>query len=214
MVLLGLPLALPLLGLPPMAGCECDHEPTEPAAPAARDDQGATAGGDATDSSHGPAIALREPGPDVPPPSRFEVLEPSAAIGATRARGWASVADLRSGTTARLSLGNWLCRIWTHYGPPREVQRDGFVYAFRDRETGDVISAYSAGSGPALGGVILGEDGLPIAGAQQRVAGSVDAFVALVDATVPAPCELELPGDQGDLRVGVRDGEWFEESIE
>jgi len=203
-----------LLGLG-LAGCECDpaERPRERARSGAPE-QG-TAGGDATeDSSHGPAIALREWGPDVPAPARFEPIEPEAARTATRARGWSSIADLRSGATARLSLGNWLCRIWTHYGAPTAVQSDGFVYAFRDRETGDVISAYSAGSGPAMGGIVIGEDGLPIEGAQQRVSASVDAFVALMDATEPGACELELPGDHGAIRVGVRAGEWFEESIE
>lgn len=204
-VLCALSLSLALIG------CECDR--AEPPAPE-RAQVGTVGGDEAEDTSHGPAIAMRAPGPDVPPASRFEPIEPELARRATRARGWATIADLRSGATARLALGNWLCRVWTHYGAPTRIQDDGFVYAFRDRETGDVISAYSAGSGPAMGGIVIGEDGLPVAGAQQRVSASVDAFVALMDATVPAPCELELPGDQGAIRVGVRDGEWFEESIE
>lgn len=206
-----------LLATIALAGCECDRpEPSErPRATAADPAATGTAGGDATeDTSHGPAVALRGPGPDVPSADRFEPVDPELARRATRARGWATIADLRSGAPARLSLGNWLCRVWTHYGAPGAVQNDGFVYAFRDRETGDVISAYSAGSGPAMGGIVIGEDGLPLAGAQQRVTASVDAFVALMDATVPAPCELELPGDHGAIRVGVRDGEWFEDSIE
>lgn len=113
-----------------------------------------------------------------------------------------------------MALGNWLCRIWTHYGAPPQVQRDGFVYAFRDTETDEIITAYSAGSGPAMGGVILGADGFPVEGAQQRVAGSVNAFVTMIDATAPSDCELDVETDWGDTRIGVRGGEWFEESLQ
>jgi hypothetical protein len=153
-------------------------------------------------------------GLDVPPASRFERVDPEEAAGHVRARGWARLEDLQAGRPDRMSLGNWLCRIWTHYGPPSEVQEDGFVYAFRDRETGDVITAYSAGSGPALGGRILDEDGLLMPGAQARVAQSVDAFVSLMDATVPRDCELEIDTPYGRTRIGVRHGEWFEEDLD
>jgi hypothetical protein len=89
------------------------------------------------------------------------------------------------------------------------VRRDGFVYAFRDRETGDVISAYSGESGPALGGAAGGSDE-----ELSRIASSVDAFAALMDATEPAACQLEFETDYGRARVGVRAGEWFEESVD
>lgn len=197
-----------------LAGCECGADELS-RADRPRGGGPGSAGGDQTDDgSRGPAAALRAAGEGVPAPTRFEPIDPSQAAGSTRARGWASLEDLRGGATARLSLGNWLCRIWTHYGPPPEVQPDGFVYAFRDRESGEVITAYSAGSGPAMGGVIVGADRLPIAGAQQRVAASVDAFVALIDATTPVDCELALSTDYGPIRVGVRGGEWYEDNAD
>jgi hypothetical protein len=158
-------------------------------------------------------VALRQPGPEVPPPSRFVRVDIAEAAGHVRARGWARIEDLRAGRPDRMSLGNWLCRIWTHYGPPSEVQEDGFVYAFRDTASGDVITAYSAGSGPALGGRILDGEGRPIPGAQERVSASVDAFAALIDATVPRDCALEIDTPYGRTRIGVRDGEWFEEDV-
>jgi hypothetical protein len=202
-----------ILGLVSIAGCECAQESTEPPVAAPADESRSAGGAAVEDTSHGPAIPLRDPGEGVPEPSRFEPIDPELADGATRARGWASIQDLRAGATARLSLGNWLCRLWTHYGAPPQVQHEGFVYAFRDRETDDVITAYSSGSGPAMGGRIHGEDGLPMPGAQQRVTASVDAFVAMIDATAPTDCALEIETDYGDTRVGVRGGEWFEESL-
>ncbi len=205
-------LAIVVLGVA-LSGCECESDGSR----AARSDPpgSGSAGGDETeDSSHGPAVALREPGPEVPLPSRFELVETASARRSVRARAWGSLDDLRTGNPGRMSLGNWLCRIWTHYGPPQEVLRDGFVYAFRDTVTGDIITAYSAGSGPAMGGVVLDEQGLPIEGAQARVSGSVNAFIALIDATTPNECELEVATDYGNTRIGVRDGEWFEDSLE
>lgn len=195
-----------------LTGCECSEEP------AGRSDLGRavlSAGGDQTeDGSHGPAIVLRTPGEAVPEPARFEPIAPALATGSTRARGWASLDDLQSGASERLSLGNWLCRIWAHYGPPPEVQDGGFAYAFRDRETGEVITAYSASSGPAMGGMLLGQNGVPVEDAQQRITASVNAFVSLIDSTAPPDCELELQSDYGPIRVGVRDGEWFEHDLE
>jgi hypothetical protein len=151
----------------------------------------------------------------VPSPERFERVDPALGAGSTRARGWASLADLRAGGgAARMAVGNWLCRLWTHYGAPGDLQRDGFVYAFRDRENGRVITAYSAGSGPALGGRLLDDEGRPLPDAEEQVAASVEAFVALMDATEPRECELELDTDLGRIRVGVRNGEWFEDELE
>lgn len=199
------------------SGCECGRA-SDDERERERERYGARegAGGEETieDASHGPAVRLREPSDELAAPSRFEPVDPALAAGSTRARGWASLDDVRRGARARMSLGNWLCRLWTHYGPPPEVQRDGFVYAFRDRESGDVITAYSAGSGPALGGVLLDAERNPLPGAEARVAASVDAFAAMIDATEPRPCELELDTDFGRVRVGVRDGAWFEEELE
>ncbi|MDQ3034283.1 MAG: hypothetical protein M3Y87_17885 [Myxococcota bacterium] len=211
-----------------IGGCECGRSSETIERSPVREREDESAGGHvAEDGSRGAALRLREAGDGVPEPSRFEPVDPALAAGSVRARGWASMDDLRRGAAARMSLGNWLCRIWTHYGEPPQVQRDGFVYAFRDRETGDVITAYSAGSGPAMGALFgeddLGGDGVPSATAQQRLTGSVDAFVALIDATEPRACELELDGDFGRIRVGVRGGvparedgarEWFEEEIQ
>ncbi|UJR86435.1 hypothetical protein [Sandaracinus amylolyticus] len=197
-----------------VSGCECGRDEEEDRDRASRAE---SAGGHALeDPARGVAERMGEGGGDVPPPSRFELVDPALGRSTTRARGWASLEDLRAGRgAARMSLGNWLCRLWTHYGPPPEVQRDGFVYVLRDRDTGHVLSAYSAGSGPAVGAQLIDEQGAPLASdAQERVAASVNAFVAMIDATEPQPCELELETDLGRIRVGVRDGEWFEDELE
>lgn len=196
-----------------LSGCECGGDRDE-GREAARTGDGA-GGDEAEDPARGRAVPMGPPGADAPSPERFELVSPEHAAGSTRARGWASLEDLRSGRgAARMSLGNWLCRLWTHYGPPPEVQRDGFVYVLRDRETDGIITAYSAGSGPAMGGRLLDDQGAPIEGAEARVAASVNAFAAMIDATEPRECELELDTDLGRIRVGVRNGEWFEDELE
>jgi hypothetical protein len=68
-----------------------------------------------------------------------------------------------------------------------------------------VLTAFSDAGGPALGGV-LRDDQRPID--LERMTAIVDRFAALMDATVPGPCQLELEG--GARIVGVADGEWFE----
>lgn len=193
-------------------GCECESagEPSE-----RRSGPDETRGGEEDPARGGAERMLPREAVDVPEPARFEVVDPALAEHAVRARGWAGVGALRGGGGgARLSVGNWLCRIQTHYGPPGALPPGGFFYAFRDTETRDIISAYSDETGPALGGVIHGDDGLPMFGAQARVTTSIEAFVRLMEATEPRDCDLTLETQLGRIRVGVQSGEWFEEELE
>ncbi|MCC7116771.1 MAG: hypothetical protein IT520_20540, partial [Burkholderiales bacterium] len=89
------------------------------------------------------------------------------------------------------------------------VMSEAFLYVFRDRESGAVFTAYSAGAGPGYGaggsrfrGKLV--DGPGVDGA--AIAKAVDSFDALLEATKPQDCELELGTDAGRMRVGVRNG--------
>lgn len=193
-------------------GCECDSPPDS--APR-RGDSDETRGGEEDPARGSAERMLPREAQDVPEPSRFEPVDPALAERAVRGRGWAGVGALRGGGGgARLSVGNWLCRLQTHYGPPGALPPGGFLYAFRDGETRDIITAYADETGPALGGVIHGEDGLPMFGAQARVTTSIEAFVRLMEATEPRDCDLTLETQLGRIRVGVQSGEWFEEELE
>jgi hypothetical protein len=178
-----------------LAGCECGAPPSEPAPRAA------TRGGE-VDADHGPAVRLVE-GIDLAGVSDFEVAPVALAARAERARSWSGRGALREDESARHSIGNWLCRLETHFGPPAETTATGFRYVLRERATGYVITAYADGGGPALGGV-LRDDARPID--LEQMSAIVDRFASLMDATVPSPCRLTL----GTRTVGVESGEWFE----
>lgn len=78
-------------------------------------------------------------------PSHFEHAEISEIYGSSQIRN-------RVVLGRKAFIGDFVSRIWAHYGPPNDVGFEGFTYAFRDTETGLFFTAYSAGSGPAYGG--------------------------------------------------------------
>jgi hypothetical protein len=112
-------------------------------------------------------------------------------------------------------LAEFLSKIWTHYGPPNQVQYEGFIYCFLDKEIGTIFTAYSAGSGPAFGGhfrkydnvngfIILEEE-------LSNLKHSIEAFEELLEDTIPANCEIQYDTDFGVHRAGAMDGIPFEE---
>ena len=102
-------------------------------------------------------------------------------------------------------IGDFLSRLWALFGPPDEVQPEGFDYTFRDRETGLVFWAYCAGSGPAYGGASQNA---------ARLEPVLDEFEALLQSTIPADCEIEFENDYGIFRTGAVNGVPFGRTIE
>jgi hypothetical protein len=131
-------------------------------------------------------------------PSRFERVTPSKAIGTSRRRN-------RINLKQTDDFGDFLSRLWSLYGPPDEVGFEGFTYTFRDKETGMIFTAYSAGSGPAYGGFV--EDA-------SKLDPILDLFEKLLQNTKPADCEIEFETDFGIYRTGAKDGVPFGETIE
>ena len=193
--------ALPIFGL---AGCDaCAAPPSEDRARPTEVTRGTEVPLD-----RGPAVALREAPLDPSDTDAFEVVDLALAERAERARSWAArdVLATSPDVVARRSVGNWLCRLETRFGPPREISAAGCRYALRDRTTTYVVTAYADASGPALGGV-LHDGARPID--LETMVRVVDRPAALLDATVPDDCELALK--RGARVVGVRGGEWFSE---
>jgi hypothetical protein len=179
-----------------LAACECSP-PHDDAPPAP------TTHGEEIAADHGPAVQLDAA--DLAGISDFELAPLPAADRAERARSWSGRGALLGSPeiAARRSAGNWLCRLHTHFGAPPEITESGFRYILRERATGYVLTAFVDAGGPALGGV-LRDDQRPID--LEQMTAIVDRFASLMDATVPAPCSLDL----GARTIGVEDGEWFE----
>ncbi len=166
------------------AGCTCGGEPDE--APARRDET-ASEGGD---------LGLLEPFGDrslAPAPERFVAVEPARGEGAVRARSWAGADALRA-PRGRDDGGNFLCRLWAHYGAPTTTCADGFRYVLEDTELHHVLVAQLDAGGPSLWVLGEGPD-------DERLARSADDLSRLLDATRPIDCSLAL----GDRTIGVRD---------
>lgn len=175
-------------------GCTCGGEPRD----RPRRDRGAAAEGEAAGGDEG----LYPPVGDAahaPSRERFEPIDVELGREMARARSWAGATRLRGDAEGRDDAGNWLCRLTALYGPPPGVTDTGFRYVFRDRESERVLVAYTDERGPAMGAVITAPEGYRL-GDEDRTAAAVDAFVALVDATRPADCSLEV----GGRTIGMR----------
>lgn len=177
------------------AGCTTCEGEAPARAPEPRAPEGAGSGGD-----EGLFPPVGEPAA-APSAERFELVAVELGREMARARSWAGAGRLRGETEGRSDVGNWLCRLVALYGPPPGVTDDGFRYVLRDGESERVLVAYADAGGPAMGAVITAPEGYRL-GDEDRTAAAVDAFVALVDATRPADCTLEL----GGRTVGMRGG--------
>lgn len=169
------------------AGCTCGGEPDEREAPRDHGSEGGDLGG--LEPFGDPETA--------PSPERFVMVDVALATDATRARSWAGAAALR-GPSDRDDAGNFLCRLWAHYGAPSEVNANGFRYVMRDAELDQIVVALLDARGPSLAVVTGDAEGHPID--EERLAQSVDALAIAIDATRPIDCELRV----GDRTIGVR----------
>jgi len=129
---------------------------------------------------------------------RFVLIDPALGEGAIRARSWAGAAALR-GDSDRDDPGNFLCRLWAHYGAPPEITEDGFRYALRDTELDQIVVALLDARGPSLAAITTDAEGHRID--EEQLAASVDALASALDATRPIDCTLGV----GGRNIGVHD---------
>ena len=145
-------------------------------------------------------------------PKRFVRAPDAMVAGTSQLRGRYDPTDRDLAHAQRMIPGDMLGRIWALYGPPPK-QNDLFAYVFRDTTNGVIFSAYSAGSGPAYGAVLM-ENGVPVPDdARQKAEASVGAFDQLLDETKPVDCEWQFQGDEGPYRSGVKNGVPFAEDL-
>lgn len=94
-------------------------------------------------------------------------------------------------------IGDFLSRLWTLYGKPNEIEYEGFAYTIRDKNSGLIFTAYSAGSGPAFGGKQeFAEKLKPI----------ISRFNQQLQHIVSADCEIKIETDYGILKAGSKNG--------
>lgn len=74
---------------------------------------------------------------------RFERINESSMVGTSHVRHYSGMG---------MSIGDLLSRTWALHDPPDNAMFEGFSYVFKDRDTGLIFTAYSAGSGPGFGG--------------------------------------------------------------
>jgi len=94
-------------------------------------------------------------------------------------------------------IGDFLSRIWKIYGEPKRVSYEGFEYTFKDKKTGLIFTAYSAGSGPAYGGNEHEREKLILI---------INEFDKMLDSVIPADCEIEFETDFGIMKSGAKNG--------
>ncbi len=128
--------------------------------------------------------------------SRFERVDQSSMIGTSHIRHYSGIG---------FSIGDLLSRIWALYGPPDNVMFEGFSYVFKDRETGLIFTAYSAGSGPGFGGR---------SNEISKLQPVLDSFEQLLSKTRPVDCQIEFETDFGLYRSGARNGIPFDEKAQ
>lgn len=176
-----------------VVGCACEGEPRD--RPPRRAPETEAVGGD-----EGLFPPVGDPSL-APAATRFEPVDVALGREMSRARSWAGARALGGDVGGRDDVGNWLCRLVALWGPPPGTTDDGFRYVFHDAEIDRVLVAYADERGPAMGAVMYSPEGNRL-GDEDRTAAAVDAFVALVEATRPADCSLEVGGHT----VGMRDG--------
>lgn len=115
-----------------------------------------------------------------------------------------SSGKMRNRTDVNELPGAFLGRLWALFGPPDAIGDEGFTYVIQDTDSGLVFTAYSGASGPAYGG--LPRD-------REALAPVLDAFDALIDATNPVDCRLEVENEFGRYVLGVVNGQPFERPV-
>jgi len=115
------------------------------------------------------------------------------------------------------NAGEFLSKIWAHYGPPISIDFEGFTYCFKDTKNDKNFCAYCGPSGPAFSGhyrdFAKGTGFTANEAEKQKLEDSVRAFETLLHATQPTDCEIEFDTDFGPYRVGAKDGFPFQEEI-
>jgi len=150
-------------------------------------------------------------------PTRFEKIEEDKCpLMSGTLWKWNLPADWRDLNPSW--VGEFLSKIWAHYGPPNQVTYEGFTYCFLDREMGMKFIAYCPGSGPAFAGDFRKYDntnGFTILEKEfNSLTLSVKAFEKLLENTTPIDCEIEYDTDFSVYRAGARNGIPFDQPIE
>lgn len=102
-------------------------------------------------------------------------------------------------------IGDFLSRLWQLFGEPLSVSYEGFDYIIKDTDSGMIFTAYSAGSGPAYGG--KGDN-------KEQLIPIIEIFDKMLDAVIPADCEIRFENDFGTMVSGAKDGVPFDKMIE
>ena len=101
--------------------------------------------------------------------------------------------------------GDFLSRLWANFGEPDSIDDGGFSYTLKHIPSGLIIDVYSGSTGPAYGG--KNED-------IELLTPLIKQFEQLLMSTTPVECEVEYDSDSGKTKIGFKDGQIFETTIE
>ena len=103
------------------------------------------------------------------------------------------------------NVGDFLSRIWSIYGPPDSINYEGFNYTFIHAPSKLTLTVYSAGSGPAYGG--MRKD-------HELLLKVIEEFEQQLDESIPVDCQIEFDTDHGLVQAGYKSSKPFERLVE
>jgi hypothetical protein len=126
--------------------------------------------------------------------SRFELANPDRFTDSSKIRNWLEGRPIPS-------PGDFLSRLWAHFGKPMAIGYEGFSYLIHDKRTDLIFEAYSGASGPSFGGSRHDVKALEPVLLQ---------FEQLLALTQPVDCEVEYETDFGLYESGCKGGVPFD----
>jgi hypothetical protein len=180
------------------------------------------------------ACSSKEEAPPPPPPppaepasaSEFQRVDAGFAFGTSQLRARWDLDDKGEVDRAKMSVGDFYARLNSVFGEPSTVDDAGFSYVLRHAKTGLIITAYSAGAGPAYGGGYRVDEGAKppqpeaalglVAQAGREPPGFLAAVKRLESVLAAAPlagCSITYRVEGTTLRSGARGGIAFDEAL-
>ncbi|MDW9379950.1 hypothetical protein [Chryseobacterium sp. JV558] len=93
--------------------------------------------------------------------------------------------------------GDFLSRMYTHFGKPESIMFEGFNYLIRDKQTDIVFLAFFGASGP---GYAAKKNNI------EKIKPRISELELILDNSKNADCEEEIETDFGIFLCGAKDG--------
>lgn len=103
-------------------------------------------------------------------------------------------AEIRNESAA---MGDFLSKLWGHFGKPQCILFEGYIYTLRDKKSGLYFEASFGASGPGYYGEKKNIEKLkPV----------IESFEKFIDESENFDCEIEIDTDFGIYLCGAKNG--------